>query len=466
MASFHRNIPLYKRLTPIMSGRNIINMNNEKSTHIRTQQILIRKPHEAFRGASVCTQIVRRIKNATSYLMQHHPDGKDQRLSHRDADKWLKRNNSELYTKLPAAIAQRSTQIVGQEWTSYFAALRAYKKSPHDFKAKPRKPGYAYKAATVHIGRNGFKFVDGTLHFANGVLPPIKTHFRFSQTWNALVGDTVALEVRIVPKGNCFIIEIIYNESKVVEVGRFCRLLDTSRRAGIDLGINNLIALATDQPGVRPVLINGKALKSINALYNKRVAKLRSQGKYAHIRAMTNKRNRRIKDLLHRASSKVASYCLENNIGTLVIGYNKHWKQEVNIGRVNNQKFVGIPHAILMSQIQYKCHGLGITTVIQEESYTSKASALDNDFLPVHGEKPRNAVPIFSGKRIRRGLYKSKHGIINADINGALNILRKATGEALGLTCKGFVFNPIMMDLLPSKSVVIRRENTAHQIAA
>jgi hypothetical protein len=179
-------------------------MSKEKSTHIRTQKIVIRKPHEAFRGAGVCTQIVRRIKNATCYLMQHHPQGKDQTLSHRDADKWLKKNNRELYTKLP----------------------------------------------------------------------PVKTQFRFSQNWNALVGDTVALEVRIVPKGNCFIIELIYDESKIVEAGRFCRLLDKSRKAGIDLGINNLIALATDQPGVR---------------------------------AVTNKRHRRMKDLLHRASSKVAS---------------------------------------------------------------------------------------------------------------------------------------------------------------
>ncbi len=398
--------------------------------------------------------------------MQHHPDGKDQTLSHRDADKWLKKNNRELYTKLPSAIAQRSTQIVGQEWKTFFAALAAFKKTPSAFKARPQKPRYARKAATVHIGRNGFKVVEGTVYFANDVLPPVKTQFRFSQNWNALVVDTVALEVRIVPKGNCFIIEIIYDESKIVEAGCFCRLLDKSRKAGIDLGINNLIALATDQPSVRPVLINGKALKSINAWYNKRVAKLRSQGKYAHIRAVTNKRHRRMKDLLHRASSKVASCCLENNIGTLVIGYNANWKQKINIGKVNNQKFVDIPHSILIAQIQYKCHGLGITTVIQEESYTSKASALDNDFPPVYGEKPKNVVPIFSGKRIRRGLYQSKHGIINADINGALNILRKATGEALGLACKGFVSNPIMMDLMPHKSIVIRRENAAQPMAA
>jgi len=254
VASFHRKISLYKRLTPIISSRNITSINNEKSTHIRTQQILIRKNHEAFRGASVCTQIVRRIKNATSYVMQHHPDGKDQRLSHRDADKWLKRNNSELYTKLPSAIAQRSTQIVGQEWKAFY-----------------RLSGFQENTFSLQSSAS-------------------KTTLRPQSGHRA-------------------------HRSKRLQVCRryvvFCQ-----RR------------IATDQNAVS----------------------LHSQGKYAHIRVVTNKRNRRIKDLLHRASSKVASYCLENNIGTLVIGYNKHWNQEINIGRVNNQKFVGIPHASLRQQ--------------------------------------------------------------------------------------------------------------------
>lgn len=267
------------------------------------------------------------------------------------------------------------------------------------------------------------------------------------------------------PKGNCFVIEIIYDESKVEKEGGFCLLLDKSRKAGIDLGINNLIAIATDQQGVRPALINGKALKSINASYNKRVAKLRSHGQYSHIQAVTNKRHRRIKDLLHRASNKVISYCVENDIGTLVIGHNKNWKQDINIGKVNNQKFVNIPHSILISQIQYKSYKSGIEAIIQEESYTSKASALDNDHLPVYGEKSNNVLPVFSGKRTRRGLYKSKSGILNADVNGSLNILRKVTGDALALACKGYVSNPMMIELIP-KRFIIRRENITHKQAA
>jgi IS605 OrfB family transposase len=387
-------------------------------------------------------------------------------MSHRCADKWLKQNNSELYKKLPSAIAQRSTQVVGQEWASFFNALKNFKRSPTKFKSMPKKPRYANKATTVYIGRNGFKIDGGTIYFAGDILPPVKTQFSFSQNWNAKVIDTIALEIRIVPKGNCFVLELVYDESKAVKDGAFCRLLNKSRKAGIDLGINNLIAIATDQQGVRPVLVNGKALKSINAIYNKRVAKLRSKGKYAHIIAVTNKRHRRIRDLLHRASNQVVSYCLENDIGTLVIGHNKNWKQDINIGKVNNQKFVNIPHSILINQIQYKCHQLGIDTIIQEESYTSKASALDNDMIPVYGEKDKNVIPLFGGRRVKRGLYKSKNGIINSDVNGALNILRKATGDALLLTCKGFVSNPITVDLIPNKKTVIRRENTAHEIAA
>ena len=441
-------------------------MIKEKSKHIRTQQIVVRKDHSAFRGASYCSQIVRRIKNATSYLIQHNPDDSGKFMSHSDADKWLKKNNSELYTKLPSAIAQRSTQIAGQEWKSFFNALKEFKKAPSKFKARPKKPRYANRATTVYIGRNGFKVENGTLYFANNIIPCIKTQFSFSQNWNAKIQDTIVREIRLVPKGNCFVIEMVYDESKVVEKGDYCLLLNKNRKAGIDLGINNLIAIATDQQGVRPVLINGKALKSINASYNKRVAKLRSQGKYAHIQAVTNKRHRRIKDLLHRASSKVVSYCLENDIGTIVIGHNKNWKQDINIGKVNNQKFVNIPHSILISQIQYKCYKSGINAIIQEESYTSKASVLDNDHIPVYGKKPKNVTPLFSGKRVKRGLYKCKIGIINSDINGALNILRKATGEDFDLACKGFVSNPIMVNLIPNKKAVIRRENITQQQAA
>ena len=409
----------------------------DSKQYLRVERIVVRQGHEAFKASAYCCQIARRIKNATHYLINHEkkPNGKP--LGHSDADKWLKKNNTELYKKLPAAMSQRTTQICGQEWASFRESIKDFAKNPNSDKARPRPPKYAHRASTLHIGRNGFKVVEGVLVFADNILPNIVTSFGFSQNWNEKVDKTIAQEVRVIPQGNCFVVELVYNPIKLQEVGSFCLLLDKDRKAGIDLGVNNLIALATDQQGLRPVLINGKPLKSINAWYNKRAAELRAQGKYDYLQIISNKRYNRIRDHLHKASRYVVDYCVSNNIGTLVIGHNKGWKQDINIGKVNNQKFVNIPHSILIEQIKYKAYALGIKVIVREESYTSKASALDNDFIPDHGDK---VIPKFSGRRVKRGLYKSKHGILNADVNGALNILRKETGEALNvLACRGCV---------------------------
>lgn len=291
-------------------------------SHIRSTQILIGKGHPAFAGAAYACQIVRRIKNATHYAIRHIKKENGKAITHCDADKWLKKNNRELYSKLPAAIAQRSTQICGQEWSSYFSALKVFAKSAVGFTGKPRPPRYANKASTVHIGRNGFKVVNGVLYFADNLLPPIRTQFSFSQSWNALVGNDILKEIRIVPKGSCFILEVIFDSSMIFVEGALCPLLDKSRQAGIDLGIDNLIAIATNQHDITPALVKGTALKSINAFYNKRVAQLRAQGKFGHINSITLKRHRRIKDALHKASSFVVDFCVKNDIGTLVIGHN------------------------------------------------------------------------------------------------------------------------------------------------
>lgn len=247
-------------------------------------------------------------------------------------------------------------------------------------------------------------------------------------------------------------------------MGSFCLLLDKTRKAGIDLGINNLVAIASDQHDIRPALINGKPLKSINAWYNKRAAQLRSASKHPHLGNVANKRYHRTRDLLHRASRFVANYCVSNNIGTLVIGLNKGWKQECNIGKVNNQNFVSIPHTVLIEQIKYKCYALGINVIVREESYTSKASALDNDVIPTHGD---DIIPKFSGRRVKRGLYKSPQGLINADINSALNILRKETGEALNvLACRGCMFQPEAITLGKPRVVASKREADSLPLAA
>ena len=302
--------------------------------------------------------------------------------------------------------------------------------------------------------------IKGVIHFAGDTLPPIQTQFSFTQVWNALADDTVAKEVRIVPKGSCYAVELIYDITKLEEAGSYCRLLDNSRQAGIDLGIDNLMAIATNQHDIAPVLIKGTALKSINAWYNKRVAQLRSQEKFTHIVSISQKRNRRIKDATHKASAQVLDFCLRNNIGTLVIGHNKGWKQNVGIGKVNNQKFVAIPHAILIKQIQYKCKAVGISITVREESYTSKASALDLDFIPTRNQD-ENVKPLFSGKRTNRGLYKSTSGIINADVNAALNILRKEYGDAAMPAVRGVVFTPVSYYPAHVRSYDTRREDAA-----
>jgi len=430
--------------------------NKNSKHHFRVERIVVRKGHEAFKASAYCCQIARRIKNATHYLIQHEKKDNGKLLSHSDADKWLKQNNAELYKKLPSSMSQRTTQICGQEWSSFYGAIKDFYKNPKSYKARPRPPKYAYRASTLHVGRNGFKVVDGVIIFANDVLPRIVTSFSFSQNWNEKVDKTIAQEVRIIPQGNCFVIELVYNSIKLQAVGGFCLLLDKSRKAGVDLGVNNLIALATDQQDLCPVLVNGKPLKSINAWYNKRAAALRAQGKYNYLQTIANKRYNRVRDYLHKASRYVVDYCVSNNLGTLVIGHNEGWKQDINIGKVNNQKFVNIPHSVLIEQIKYKAYELGISVIVREESYTSKASALDNDMIPNHGDK---VIPQFSGRRVKRGLYKSKQGMLNADVNGALNILRKETGDALDvLACRGCVSQPVLITLGKISAINTKRK--------
>jgi putative transposase len=159
---------------------------------------------------------------------------------------------------------------------------------------------------------------------------------------------------------------------------------------------------------------------------------------------LTNKRNRKVKHNLHLASRRVIDHLVANRIGTLVIGYNQEWKQRVKIGRVNNQKFVAIPHADLVQMLTYKAHLAGIQVVLQEESYTSKCSFLDGEF-------PLKRVS-YVGKRIQRGLFRTATGLlINADVNGAYNIIVKAFPNAFAEGIEGVVVHPVRWEVLQTE---------------
>ena len=332
---------------------------------------------------------------------------------------------SEPYRSLPSKVAQQTLKRLDESWRSFFAALTEWKENPSKFFGRPKLPKYKDKEK----GRSVVTYT--TQAISRKWLKKGWIHLSQTNIFVKVIHTNLAC-VRLVPKCDHYVIEVVYHqEEKDYE-------LDQSRIASIDLGLNNLCTITYNQPELNPVLINGKPLKSINHRFNKKKASLQSQlpksEKTSHkIRNLTNKRNRRIDHYLHHCSRWLIDDLVSKNIGTLVIGQNKGWKNGINIGDQNNQNFVGIPHSRLLEQIKYKAQLVGIKVVLQEESFTSKASFEDGDSIPTYHPQETNQYK-FSGKRIKRGLYRTGKGcLVNADVNGSLNILRKAFPKA----CEG-----------------------------
>jgi putative transposase len=206
--------------------------------------------------------------------------------------------------------------------------------------------------------------------------------------------------------------------------------------------------LTSDKPGFVPRVVNGRPVKSINQFYNKRRAELQSVlgtvGTSRRLERITTKRTRRIDWYLHTASRRIIDLLVNEGIGTLCIGKNPNWKQEANMGKRNNQNFVSIPHARFIDMLRYKAELLGVQVIVTEESYTSKASFLDGDPLPVYDAT--QPAPTFSGKRVKRGLYRAADGRhINADANGSFNIIRKVAPDAFAQGSRGCVVHPVRL---------------------
>ena len=400
----------------------------------RVERHVIRKSDPNWQACHKLCSLSRKLGNCAVYLLRHHHFEKQPVLTRKELDDALKLHYIGDYRAMPsAASAQRQGQVIAKQFKAFVKVTAEYYKHPEKFRGKPKLPGYKRKYRTFYVGRNGYQIQNHQLIITGGEaigFSPMTVLCCEHQVFNAKAHEAVVGDLRIVPMGNTFVVELTYRSEKEEKDLSKCVSLDSNEALCCDLGLDNFATFVSTKPGVRPFLIKGKVLKCINQNYNKQVSELRSKGHKTHIRTKGVKRYWRLHDLLHKASRMVINFCLAHDLGHIVIGVNKEWKQEVNIGKRNNQNFVMLPHGKFVEMILYKAQDYGIDVTIREESYTSKASALDFDEIPSFDEKGSNPKAIFSGKRIKRGLYRSAKGLlINADINAATNIGRKELGD-------------------------------------
>ena len=375
-----------------------------------------------FRNLKYLSHVAKNLTNEAIYNIRQYYFNKKKYLSYNENYKMLK--NSENYKKLNSNMAQQILKEVDGSFKSFFGLLKLAKNRKYNGKIK--LPKYLAKDGFTTLVIGFVRLKDGMLivPYSNSFR---KTHKEIAVKLPPVLKNKKIKEIRIIPKQHSRYFEIQY----IYEVEGVQRELNKENVLGIDLGINNLCACVTNAGA--SFIIDGRKLKSINQHYNKTNAKLQSikdKQKIEHItlrqKRIARKRNNRINDYLSKAARIIVNYCFNNDIGKIVLGYNEDFQRNSNMGNINNQNFVNIPYGKLRDKLMYLCKLYGIEFKLHEESYTSKASFFDGDEIPVY-DKENWQEHIFSGKRIKRGLYQTSAGkLINADCNGALNILRKS----------------------------------------
>jgi putative transposase len=333
--------------------------------------------------------------------------------------------SSDAYQALPRKVSNQVLIQLDKAWSAFFEAVEAYHKHPEQFTGRPRLPKYKHKIS----GRNLLVFELGAIwkaHLAQREIAVSQLGWLVETKQN----PKQIKQVRIVPKADHYVVEVIYQaEAKPAPV-------DKDLFVALDPGVSVLAALTSNKPGFCPRLVSGGPLKATNQLYNKqreheqkRLAKGKAKRLTTHrLDRMTTKRNRRVMHYLHTASRRIIDLLVQEGIGTLIIGKNPFWKQGVELGRKHNQEFLQIPHARFIELLTYKAELVGITVIVTEESYTSRASFLDRDALPTYDptqgpdqeDKPR-----FSGRRDGRWYRVRGRAPIHSDVNGSYNIGRK-----------------------------------------
>ena len=354
--------------------------------------------------------------NEANYVIRQKFIEEGKYVSYKEMNvKFKTRDNYKLTFSQPANCTLR---LLDKNWKSYFRSIRDWKEHPEKYLGMPKLPKYLKKDGRfpwmIPNNQLVYDYEKGTVYIRNRLLNDYK--------WKCRCLGRI-IQVRFISRGSCYVMEIVYE----IEIPN--AKIETNRIASVDLGVDNLVTM-TNNIGLNPIIINGKGVKSTNQYYNKRLAKEKSLLKIRHNKDWSNKldtitfkRHRRIKNYMHNTSSYIVKWCVENEIDTLVVGKNKEWKQNVFMGKENNQKFMAIPYQMLLQQLKYKCENVGIKYIETEESYSSGTSFLD-------GENPIKQ-NYDKSRRIERGLFKSNTGLlINSDVNGSLQIMMKVFPNA------------------------------------
>lgn len=387
---------------------------------IQIERHIIKPNHKFYNECDNLTFLSKNLYNVGLYNIRNYYFENKKYLSYVDNYHLVKSTDS--YKQLPAKVANQTLKLIDQNFKSFFELIKisgCIAKIPKYLNKNGR---YLIKYEKQAIGKRHFDKTGEVLLSKTNI--SLKTKIK---NW----GDI--REVRITPKLNYFIIDIVYDKLEKNNTGSII--------ASIDSGINNL-ATITFNNGVIPLIINGRPLKSINQYYNKKKAKIKQNlDKSKNLVKLQIKRNNKINDYLHKASRVLVNQLVSNNVKTLIIGKNNGQKQDINMGKVNNQNFTQLPLFKFLDMVAYKARLEGVDIIWQEESYTSKASFLNLDYIPNFNERKTK----FSGYRIKRGLYKSNNVIINADVNGSYNIMRKAIPNVFSDGIEGFAINPIKL---------------------
>lgn len=401
----------------------------------RIENHVISKSHIMYKTIDEYCFRAKNLYNLATYYVRQEFINNGKWLRYKELDPMLQKEDA--YKLCGSQAGQIISLTIDDVWKSFFESNKDWKKNPSKYLGRPKLPKYKDKNGRFTYSLKNIQYridEDSYIYFS---FKPFK---QFNKLFKTQVNEKLN-RISFVPRGSDYVMCILYS-LEVPDVKE-----DSNNIIGIDLGVDNL-ATISNNIGQQPIIINGRPLKSMNQYYNKKLSLLRSDLKKKHnkdwsnkLQQLTDKRNRKITYYMHCSSKYIVDYCIQYDIDTIVIGLNKEWKQESSMTKKTNQNFVNIPYDKLIRQIQYKAENYGIKVIMTEESYTSGTSFLDRE-LPTKANYNKD-------RRIKRGLFKSNtNKLINADLNGSYQIIKKVFPNVFTDGTEGVYLHPVRVNII------------------